>query len=60
MEEEICHIEIIKEDDEIVAKIESDLGGIREFRALSYENLLKMLINELQEEFDFSSSPVLE
>jgi hypothetical protein len=60
VEEEICHIEIIKEDEEIVAKLESDLGGIREFRAFTYEELLKMLINELQEEFDFSSSPSIE
>jgi hypothetical protein len=60
VEEEICHIEVIKEDEEIVAKLESDLGGIREFRAFTYEELLKMLINELQEEFDFSSSPTIE
>jgi hypothetical protein len=60
LEEEICHIEIKKEEDEIVAKLESDLGGIREFRAFRYEDLLKMLINELQEEFDFSSTHALE
>jgi hypothetical protein len=60
VEEEICHIEISKDDKEIVAKLESDLGGIREFRAYTYENLLKMVINELQEEFDFSSSPMID
>lgn len=60
MEEEICHIEISKEDREIVAKLESDLGGIREFRAYNYEDLLKMVINELQEEFDFSSGPSID
>lgn len=60
MEEEICHIEISQEENEIVAKLESDLGGIREFRAFSYEELLKMLINELQEEFDFQSTPAIE
>ncbi|MDG6223988.1 MAG: hypothetical protein QCI82_00570 [Candidatus Thermoplasmatota archaeon] len=57
MEEEICHIEISKEDREIVARLESDLGGIREFRSYTFEELLKIIINELQEEFEFSGSP---
>jgi hypothetical protein len=55
MDEPICHIEISKEDDEIVARIQSDLGGIREFRSHSFEHTLKLIVNELQEELDFAS-----
>lgn len=55
MEEPICHIEISMEDDEIVAKLQSDLGGIREFRSLTFEQVLKMIVNELQEELEFSN-----
>ncbi len=60
MEEPICHIEISQEDDEIVAKLQSDLGGIREFRSFSFEQTLKMVVNELQEELEFSNQPPME
>ena len=60
MEEPICHIEISRDEDYIVARLQSDLGGIREFRSISYEGTLKMVINELQEELEFSSSPMIE
>ena len=55
MEEPICHIEISQEEDEIVARLQSDLGGIREFRSLTFERVLKMVVNELQEELEFSN-----
>ena len=60
MEEPICHIEISQEEDEIVAKLQSDLGGIREFRSLTFERVLKMVVNELQEELEFSNEPPLD
>ena len=60
MEEPICHIEISREDDYIVAKLQSDLGGIREFRSYDYEGTLKLVVNELQEELEFSTSPMME
>lgn len=60
MEEPICHIEISQEEDEIVAKLQSDLGGIREFRSFSFEQTLKMVVNELQEELEFSNQPPME
>ncbi|MEA3559316.1 MAG: hypothetical protein U9R75_08695 [Candidatus Thermoplasmatota archaeon] len=60
MEEPICHIEISQEEDEIVAKLQSDLGGIREFRSFSFEQTLKMVVNELQEELEFSHQPPME
>ncbi|HHD15510.1 MAG TPA: hypothetical protein ENK47_02260 [Euryarchaeota archaeon] len=60
MEEPICHIEISQEDDEIVAKLQSDLGGIREFRSFTFEQVLKLIVNELQEELEFNSEPEAE
>ena len=56
MEEPICHIEISKEEEFIVAKLQSEWGGIREFRSLSFEGTLKMLINELQAELEQSQN----
>ncbi len=60
MDEPICHIEISREEDEIVAMLQSDLGGIREFRAHSFEHLLKLIVNELQEELEFSGEGTAE
>jgi len=60
VEEPICHIEISQEDDEIVAKLQSDLGGIREFRSFTFEQVLKLIVNELQEELEFNSEPEAE
>ncbi len=54
MEEPICHIEISKEDEFVIAKLQSEWGGIREFRSLTFEGTLKMLVNELQAELEQS------
>ena len=48
------------EDDEIVAKLQSDLGGIREFRSMTYEQVLKLVVNELQEELEFNTEHEVE
>ena len=52
MEEALCHIEISEDDSEIVAKVQSDLGGLREFRSDTLEEILRLIIIELQEEFN--------
>ena len=54
MEEALCHIEISEEDSEVVAKVQSELGGLREFRANTLEDVLRMITIELQEEFNAS------
>lgn len=55
MEEPICRIEITEEDDgELLATVQSELGGLREYRAGDMETLLKILVNELQDEIDFA------
>ena len=52
MEEALCHIEISEDGPEIVAKVQSALGGLREFRAESLEEVLRLVTIELQEEFN--------
>ena len=52
MQEALCHIEISEDETEIVAKVQSELGGLREFRASTLEDVLRMVTIELQEEFD--------
>ncbi len=56
MEEPICHIEISKEDEFVIAKLQSEWGGIREFKSLTFEGTLKMLVNELQAELEQSQN----
>jgi hypothetical protein len=43
------------DEEEIVAKLQSDLGGIREFRSMTFEQILKLVVNELQEELEFNA-----
>jgi hypothetical protein len=54
MEEALCHIEISEEENEIIAKVQSELGGLREFRSHRLEDVLRLITIELQEEFDSS------
>jgi hypothetical protein len=56
MEEPLCHIEISEEQSEIVAKVQSDLGGLREFRSNTLEEVLRLITIELQEEFNATLS----
>ena len=52
MEEELCNIEILKSPKDFIAKIQTDLGGVREIRNTSFEGMLLQLTMDLQEEFD--------
>jgi len=52
MEEVLCSIELIKENVDYVAKVQSALGGLREFRSANFEEVLEQLVGELQEEFE--------
>jgi hypothetical protein len=52
MEEELCNIEILKSPKAFIAKIQTDLGGVREIRNQSFEGMLLQLTMDLQEEFD--------
>ena len=52
MEEPLVTIEIYSEEGDIVSRVQSDLGGIREYRAPTYSEMLRELITDLLEEFE--------
>ncbi|RLF43803.1 MAG: hypothetical protein DRN29_09510 [Thermoplasmata archaeon] len=50
LEENLCRIEIVKEGREYVAKAHTQ-GGVREYRNIVFEDMLRELVIDLQEEF---------
>ena len=60
MEEPICHIEISREGDTILARVQTDLGGVREFRDEVLEVVLRQVSVDLQEEFDTAVAEMFE
>jgi len=50
VEESLCRIEILKEGNEFVAKIQMQ-AGTKEYRNTMFEDLLRELFIDLQEEF---------
>lgn len=52
MEESLCSIEILKSAESFMAKIQTDLGGVREVRSNTFEGVLEQVVLDLQEEFD--------
>lgn len=53
MEEELlCNVELVKDSNEFAVRIQSDFGGVREYRSSSFEEVLEQLVQDLQEEFD--------
>jgi hypothetical protein len=52
MEEVLCNVELIKENNDYIAKIQSDLGGLREYRSPNFEEVLEQMTMDLQEEFE--------
>lgn len=52
MEEALCHIEITEEGGEYLAKVQTELGGVREFKNNDLEEVLRQVVIDLQEEFE--------
>lgn len=52
MEEVLCNVEFIKDNSEFVARIQSELGGAREYKSPSFEEVLEQIVIDLQEEFE--------
>jgi hypothetical protein len=52
MEEALCHIEITEEGPEYLAKVQTELGGLREYRHEDLEEVLRQIVIDLQEEFE--------
>ncbi|MGC8515092.1 MAG: hypothetical protein ACP5OC_03020 [Thermoplasmata archaeon] len=50
MEELICNIEFDKDDDKYYAKLRTEIGGLREFTGISFEDVLNQVMVELEEE----------
>ncbi len=51
MQELICNIEFDQEDGEYVAKLRTEMGGLREYTGVTFEEVLNQVMIELQEEF---------
>jgi hypothetical protein len=54
MEESLVNVEFLKSSNNFIARIQSELGGLREYRAGSFEEVLEQVIIDLQEEFEGS------
>lgn len=52
MEELICSVEILRGNFELVARVSSEAGGVREYRATTASGVIDQVINDLQEEFE--------
>ncbi len=52
MEESLAAVEVVKEPGGYVAKVQSDLGGVREYRGTTFEQVLDQVVVDLQEEFE--------
>lgn len=50
--EELCNIQIVKFNNDFIIRIETDLGGSREYRSPNFEEVLEQLVQDLQEEFE--------
>jgi hypothetical protein len=54
MEEVLSNIEITKDNNTFVAKIQSDIGGMREYKSSNFEEVLEQMTMDLQEEFELA------
>jgi len=52
MEEFICSVEFLRGSADLVARVSSEAGGVREYRAPSAGAVIDQVINDLQEEFE--------
>jgi hypothetical protein len=52
MEELICSVEFLRGTAEIVARVSSEAGGVREYRGTTSSIVIDQVINDLQEEFE--------
>ncbi|MCL5804893.1 MAG: hypothetical protein AAE987_05475 [Thermoplasmataceae archaeon] len=50
MEELICNIEFEKDEDTFYAHLRTEIGGLREFTGVTFDDVLNQVIVELEEE----------
>ncbi|AAT43448.1 hypothetical protein [Picrophilus oshimae] len=51
MEELLCNIEFEKTEDGYLARLRTEMGGLREYTGLTLEDVLSEVMLELEEEF---------
>jgi len=52
MEEFICSVEFLRGPADLLARVSSEAGGVREYRAQSAGSVIDQVVNDLQEEFE--------
>jgi hypothetical protein len=52
LEESLCNVEFVKNNSTYIARVQSDLGGLREYQASSLEEVLDQVIMDLRDEFE--------
>jgi Mg2+/Co2+ transporter CorC len=52
MEESLANVEFLRSSNSYIARIQSELGGLREYRSATFEEVLEQVIIDLQEEFE--------
>lgn len=55
MEESLSRIEITREGDRFVGRMQSALGGNREYTGTNFDRVLNHLVTELLDEFDLET-----
>lgn len=55
VEESLCNVEFLKSSSTFIARVQSELGGVREYRSATFEEVLEQVIIDLQEEFEGSA-----
>ena len=51
MQELICNIEFDKDEDQFIAKLRTEIGGLREYTGNTLDEVLNDVMVELEEEF---------
>ena len=52
MEDVLCNIELVKDNNYFIARIQSEYNGTREYKSSNSEEVLEQMTMDLQEEFD--------
>jgi len=52
MEEFICSVEFLRGPADLLARVSSEAGGVREYRATDSGSVIDQVVNDLQEEFE--------
>jgi hypothetical protein len=51
LQETICNIEFEQDADEFIARLRTEMGGLREYTGRTFEEVLNLVMLELEEEF---------